>query len=162
MNSEVENLLDLLTNSADAATIIAAAKALGSRQETQAVMGLIEKLKAPQPAVRKAAAIALGNIGDPSALDALFTMAAEDKVNRRVAIDAVLYIGSIERLDQVINVFQEEKWNLKMSEAKLLGKFADRRAVPLLVRSTVKYVYKSNGIEPTVLQSVFEDIWARG
>lgn len=161
-DADYANLLDLLRNSSDTATVVAAATALGARGEWDAVPDLVGQLRSDDQRVRKAAAVALGKIGALEAADALMALARADKSNRRIAIRSVLEVGGFNHLDEVIAVFESEGWLLNASEAKLLRRFADRRVVPLLVRSTESYAYGGKGIEPGTLKKVFGDVWARG
>lgn len=160
-DSDTQSLLTLLGQSPDAATIVAAATALGARHELLAVSLLLEKLNEETPDVVKAAISALGTIGSPDAIDPLLILAEAKKRYRRPALRATLAIGCLERLDDILATYARYEYVLGKSEAANLAAFADQRALPALVRSTRDH-WSDVGIDPPDLKKCFEQVWARG
>lgn len=68
---------------------IAAARAAGLAQDKRAVRQLMEMVRTDEPAVRRQAATALGQIGDPQAVPAL--LAAAEGANDRFIEHAIIY-----------------------------------------------------------------------
>jgi len=71
----------------------ACAKSLGTQKNVEATIPLIAATADPEDAVRRAAAIALGHIGDPAAVDALAALLYDTYVVRYSAAIALASIG---------------------------------------------------------------------
>ncbi len=117
-------------------------------KEPRVVEALIEMLKDPDRAVREDATIALGNIGDPSAVDSLLETMKDGSVKRH-AIASLGMIGDPRALPAVLNalkgkgIHQEgtptpgciisEEQLLKEAAATALGHFRHPKVIPDLI-----------------------------
>ena len=114
------------------------------------VPGLIALLKDKDRAVREDAAIALGMIGDPSAVPALIDAMQDGSVRVR-AIMALGMIGDTRAVEPLIRTLEgvginlkgspmpgcilSEEWFIREEAAKALGHLNDVRSVPALLQS---------------------------
>ena len=117
-------------------------------RDSRPVPGLIACLKDKDRAVREDAAIALGMIGDPSAVPALIEALKDGQVKVR-AIMALGMIADIRAVEPLIEILQgigiyqkgtptpgcivSEEWFIREEAAKALGHFNDTRSVPALL-----------------------------
>lgn len=119
-------------------------------QDSRPVPGLIALLKDKDRAVREDAAIALGMIGDPSAVPALIEALQDGQVKVR----AIMALGMISdtravepliRILQGIGIYQKgtptpgciisEEWMIREQAAMALGHINDLRSVPALLHA---------------------------
>ena len=116
--------------------------------DAKVVDGLIAALKDPDRAVREDATIALGQIGDPRAIDALIE-AMKDGVVKRHAIASLGMIGDPRALPPVLDALKgkgirqdgtptpgcivSEDAFIKEAAATALGQFRDPRVIPDLI-----------------------------
>jgi HEAT repeat protein len=119
-------------------------------QDSRPVPGLIALLKDKDRAVREDAAIALGMIGDPSAVPALIEALQDGQVKVR-AIMALGMIGDTRAVEPLIRILEgigihqkgtpmpgcivSEEWFIREEAAKTLGHINDLRSVPALLQS---------------------------
>ena len=119
-------------------------------QDSRPVPGLIALLKDKDRAVREDAAIALGMIGDPSAVPALI-VAMQDGSIRVRAIMALGMIGDTRAVEPLIRVLEgigidlkgtpmpgcivSEEWFIREQAALALGHLKDLRSVPALCQA---------------------------
>jgi HEAT repeat protein len=104
-DTEYRSLLDDLTNGDDE-TQFEAAVELGNRKEVLAVEALTHIIEDDDPFVREACAWALGEIGDPAALEALSNAALNDEeaAVRESAVYSLGAIGDAAAIDTLILV----------------------------------------------------------
>jgi HEAT repeat protein len=113
-----------------------AAEALGELNEAHALPALVERLNdaAEFPNVRRAAAQALGKIGDPSVtLDLLSAAAHGDFWMRQAAVEAVSRLGDERAVAPLLDVMRQDAWTRPIV-IKALGAIGSAEAVPELVR----------------------------
>jgi HEAT repeat protein len=117
-------------------------------QHPRVVEALVSMLKDPDRAVREDATIALGMIGDPSAIDALIE-AMKDGAVKRHAIMSLGMIGDARALPPVLNALKgkgirqdgtptpgcivSEESFIKEAAVTALGHFRDPRVIPDLI-----------------------------
>jgi HEAT repeat protein len=96
---------------------------------------LTAALHDPTPEVRRAAARALGAIGDARAVPALI-QALQDPASNLVleAADALGAIGSYEATDALLPLLQAERIEARIAAAQALRRIADPRALPALMQ----------------------------
>ena len=133
-------------------------------RESRVVEALINMIKDPDRAVREDATIALGNIGDPQAVDALLE-AMKDGTVKRHAIDSLGMIGDPRAFQPVLDalkgkgIHQEGKPTpgciisedllIKESAATALGHFRHPKVIPdlvLLLKDLVLRDYAANSL----------------
>ena len=133
-------------------------------RETRVVHALIDILKDPDRAVREDATIALGNIGDPAAVEALIE-AMKDGAVKRHAIASLGMIGDPRAFPPVLDalkgkgIHQEgkptpgciisEELLIKEAAATALGHFRHPRVIPdliLLLKDIVLRDYAANSL----------------
>ena len=133
-------------------------------RESRVVDALIAILKDPDRAVREDAAIALGNIGDPGAVDALIEAMKDGSVKRH-AIASLGMIGDPRALPAVLDAlkgkgFQQdgkptpgciisEELLIKEAAATALGHFRHPKVIPdlvFLLKDLVLRDYASNSL----------------
>ena len=118
-------------------------------QDSRPVPGLIALLKDKDRAVREDAAIALGMIGDPSAVPALIEALQDGQVKVR-AIMALGMIGDRSAVEPLIRILEgigiyqkgtptpgcivSEEWMVREQAAMALGHINDLRSVPALLQ----------------------------
>src|SRR6184192_669104 len=119
-------------------------------RDSRPVPGLIALLQDKDRAVREDAAIALGMIGDPSAVPALIDAMQDGSVRVR-AIMALGMIGDTRAVEPLIRTLEgvginlkgspmpgcilSEEWFIREEAAKALGHLNDVRSVPALLQS---------------------------
>ena len=95
--------------------------------------------------IRKAAAQALGKLGDPQAVDPLITALKDEEILSSVktaALEALGQIGDARAVDPLIDILMEEN-SQSLCAAKALGEIGDARAVePLITALKSKYKFK--------------------
>jgi len=109
-------------------------KDLGDRS---VVPDLIEALNQPEQKnwVIASAAVALGGIGDSTAIPALIrTLDNSSMWVRYWATDALGEIGDPEALSALVKVLSDEDTSVRMAAAESLGKIGDRATIPHLVK----------------------------
>lgn len=133
-------------------------------RDSRVVEALIDMLKDPDRAVREDATIALGNIGDPKAVDALME-AMKDGTVRRHAIASLGMIGDSRAFPAVLDAlrgkgFQQvgkptpgciisEDQLIKEAAATALGHFRHPKVIPdliLLLKDLVLREYAANSL----------------
>ncbi len=133
-------------------------------RDPQVVDALIKMLKDPDRAVREDATIALGNIGDPRAVDALIE-AMKDGAVKRHAIASLGMIGDPKAFPPVLDALKgkgihqdgkpmpgciiSEELLIKEAAATALGHFRHPRVIPdliLLLKNLVLRDYAANSL----------------
>jgi HEAT repeat protein len=98
-----------------------------------AVPALIKALGDSDSAVRRAAAEALGKLGDPQAVPALIqALGDSDSAVRRAAAEALGAIGDPQAVPALIQALGDSDWDVRRAAAWALGKLGDPQAVPAL------------------------------
>ncbi len=110
-----------------------AALLLGELREKSAVPALVAATR--DRSINDRAAISLGEIGDTSAVPALRDMAAAFPEERVWAGYGLAALGAPDGFDILRDVaLSDPQWVQRRHAVDLLGKTADRRAVPILLR----------------------------
>ena len=100
-----------------------------------AVPALIQALGDSDWAVRRAAAGALGAIGDPQAVPPLIQALGDRSENvRRAAAEALVKIGT-PAVSPLIQALGDSDWAVRRAAAEALGAIGDPRAVPALIQA---------------------------
>jgi HEAT repeat protein len=101
-----------------------------------AVPALIQALGNSDSAVRRAAAEALGAIGDPQAIPALIQALGDDWGNVRfAAAEALGKLGDPQAVPALIQALGDDWGNVRFAAAEALGKLGDPQAVPALIQA---------------------------
>lgn len=100
------------------------------------VEGLIEALNYDKDHnLRISAAWALGELGDPSAIDPLVEALDDRKRVKDVAAKALGEIGESQAIDPLVQLLEDENWEVRGTAAKSLGKIGDPRAIEPLIKT---------------------------
>lgn len=113
--------------------VVSALGRIGSNEAVAVVVDLL--LSDPEESVRRAAARALGQLGDTSALPALRLALADE--SKRVQLWAVRSIGLLrgrESIDQLVEMLDSPDWGFRSYAAGALGEIGDQRATEPLLR----------------------------
>lgn len=146
-------LLEAL-NDAQEATQIEAIRALGKLGDAAAagllisvpeasttvvravVDGLISALSHQNKDIRYEAAVRLGEIGDPTAVNALLAALHDPMINNRTAAAKALgKIGDPAAVDELVRMLKDEIALVRQAAAEALGKIGDPAAIPDLIKS---------------------------
>jgi len=101
-----------------------------------AVPPLIQALGDSDWVVRRAAAEALGKLGDPQAVPALIqALGDSDSDVRAVAAEALGAIGDPQAVPALIQALGDSGWDVRRAAAEALGKLGDPQAVPALIQA---------------------------
>jgi HEAT repeat protein len=103
-----------------------------------AVKSLVAGLKGRDPFVRRQSAQALGEIGDPRAVEPLIDLLSDpDALIRRHAVKALGKIEDPRAVTPIARVLSdsEEEWHVKGSAAEALGRMKDPNAIEPLARA---------------------------
>lgn len=116
---------------------------VGKEKNRDAVPGLIKIVQGDMiDSVRISAVIALGRIGDVSAVDALIGLLKDEKSEMRAAAcDALGRIGDARAVLPLINILEDKE--VQMTALWALGKAGDSQAEPVLtelLKSGDKYI----------------------
>jgi HEAT repeat protein len=137
-DARVLNQLVEITRAGQGMSSLFAATALSKAGEP-AVAPLIEALQDEQVIVRQGSAMALGEIGDQSALEALVArLEDESHVVRQAAAIALGKLGAIEALPPLIRALEDESEIARRAAVNALGMIGDKRALPALERVAVE------------------------
>ncbi len=99
-----------------------------------AVEPLIAALKDAEWRVRKAAAEALGAIGDARAVEPLIAALKDEEWDvRAAAAKALGAIGDARAVEPLIAALKDAEWRVRLAAAEALGKIKDPRAVEPLI-----------------------------
>jgi HEAT repeat protein len=86
--------------------------------------------------IRRAAAEALGQIGDPQATPALIqALRDEDFWVRRAAAEALGQIGDPQATPALAQALRDEMWLVRLAAAEALGQIGDPQATPALIQA---------------------------
>ena len=100
------------------------------------VKGLIKALRNKDSGVRKAAAEALGKIGDQRAVEPLIEALRDEYWRvREAAAEALGKIGDQRAVEPLIEALRDEVWLVRCAAAEALGKIGDRRAIEPLIKA---------------------------
>jgi len=113
--------------------------ALGNLRDPSSTPTLIEALTDPSPAVRVAAANALGAIGDRQATQALLPL-LRDRHNEQARTAAINALGKLQdasAVDDLLEIANDESdvWAVRKASVEALGEIRDTRAVDCLVNT---------------------------
>ena len=123
-----------VTRAAQGWSSLFAATALSKAGEP-AVAPLIEALQDEQVIVRQGSAMALGEIGNHSALEDLVArLKDESHLVRQVAAIALGKLGSLEALDPLLRAIGDESEIVRRAVVNALGMIGDECALPALER----------------------------
>jgi len=129
-----------VTRAGQGTASLLAATALSKAGEP-AVAPLIEALQDEPIIVRQGAAMALGEIGDPRALEALAArLEDESHLVRQVAAIALGKLGAVEALAPLLRALDDESEIVRRAAVNALGMLGDPRALPALERLVVEDV----------------------
>jgi HEAT repeat protein/MFS family permease len=124
-----------LRGQADVATRLHAIRTLSEEKTPLAVEELTAALHDPIPEVRRAAARALGAIGDARAVPALIQALQDPASNLMLeAADALGAISSPDATDALLPLLQAERIEARIAAAQALRRIADPRALPALIQ----------------------------
>lgn len=134
MDVDASTLLGDLLYSDDAGERNAAIKALIKRS-SESMKVLVKELGSEVADVRNFAALALGQIGDPSALEHLIPMlsAEEDENVQHMVIEAVGRIGHESAAEPLLEILEQGTF-ASVAAAEALGSIASERAVIPMTR----------------------------
>jgi len=100
-----------------------------------AVEPLLEVLQDGQYPVRQVAALALGEIGEPSVVERLFeSLGDEHEAVRQAAAVALGKIGAREAVEPLLRTIGDESEIVRRAVVNALGMIGDERALPELAR----------------------------
>jgi HEAT repeat protein len=118
---------------------LTAITALGNLRDPSSATTLIEALNDPSPAVRIAAANALGAIGDKRASESLRTLLKNrhDEQARIAAVGALGKLRASDAVEQILEIANNESdpWAVRKASVEALGDIRDARAVNSLVNT---------------------------
>ncbi|HUW12272.1 MAG TPA: HEAT repeat domain-containing protein [Anaerolineae bacterium] len=101
---------------------------------TPAVEALIEALRDWDSAIRSAAALSLGQIGDPLGVEPLISVLSDKESRvRRTAVEALGAIGDTRAVEALIKALRDSNPSVRFAAAGALGQIGDSRAVTPLV-----------------------------
>jgi HEAT repeat protein len=128
--SPLERYLEALRSSDE--TVRAAAVAALQGMGKEAVIYLIQALNDPQPAVRIAAAEALGQIGDVDAVDPLIRTTRDEREDVRIAAaSALARIGNKKSIQPLIRLFADRYHGVRVAAADAVATFGRAALDPL-------------------------------
>jgi len=113
-------------------------KKMPDSDKLQYVNILISKLKGGTESERRRAALGLGRIGDPRAVDPLIKALEskdEDRDVRLLAAKALGKIGDVRAINTLIETLKDENAEVRMIAAEALGKIGDVQAVDSLIEA---------------------------
>jgi HEAT repeat protein len=118
-----------------------AIKALGAFEDIRALNFLIACLKIKEGSLNESAAEALGDLGDPRAIDPLIALLAEKDLNWMVCEEVVKALGKIgdtRAVDPLITVYNTRypygTVEIQSAVVEALGNIGDERAMELLLK----------------------------
>jgi hypothetical protein len=101
-----------------------------------AVPALIQALGDSDWDVRRAAAEALGDLGDPQAIPALIkALGDSDWVVRRASAEALGKLGDPQAIPALIKALGDSDWVVRRASAEALGAIGDPQAIPALIQA---------------------------
>ncbi|MEW6619796.1 MAG: HEAT repeat domain-containing protein [bacterium] len=112
-----------------------AIRQLKGREEGERLCGLlVDRLKDFDRDVRSAAAEAIGNLGDKSALPQLIPLLS-DAVGyvRSASAEAIGMLGDKSALPQLIPLLSDANWFVRSAAVEAIGKLGDKSALPQLI-----------------------------
>ncbi len=123
-----------LRRRADEASRLQAVRTLAAERTALAVEELVQALHDPSSEVRREAARALGEIGDPRALPALLKM-LNDPTSDIVAecAEALGKIGSPDAIPHLLPLLEAERIETRLAVVQALRQMGDPRALPALL-----------------------------
>jgi DNA-binding MarR family transcriptional regulator len=132
--SIASRIAGVLSVSANAASRLHCATALGLLGAEEEVPTLLKCLRDKTPKVRGSAATALGRIGAPQAVDALLHCLQDtDPFNRGSAATALGRIGAPQAVDALIRCLQDPDPAVRGGAASALGRIGASQAVDALI-----------------------------
>lgn len=122
--------------------------ALGDAPHSDSVPILVKLLEDPRAALRRAAAKALGRIGDPSSLEALSKAAAEpgDIDLRRAGIQALRIMGADEAMPVIGDALLDPHPSVRTAAAEAVGEL-ELRALADSVRHAMEWYQEDSSSE---------------
>jgi HEAT repeat protein len=112
-----------------------------------ALHALVQMLSDKDWQVRREAAWALGEIGDPKAVPFLIrSLRDKDKYVRRAAAWALGKIGDPQVVPALIDVLKDEDWQVREAAVSALGEIGDPKAVPFLIQVLKSEPFKNGGL----------------
>ena len=117
---------------------------LGERGSKSAVPTLIDYLDDPLPKIQKAAAEALGKIGDPRAGETLFAHFEQDEVEELVRLNLALGLGGVQyrpAIPALIQALSSDDKRLRSCAAWSLGRLHAKEAEDALTQALAKETY---------------------
>lgn len=135
-NSAVEPLIEVLKGDPNGGIRCCAAMELGESGVNRALEVLIATLEDADPVVRFGASVALGDIGDASAVNPLSKLKAHS-ADRSVLLGATYGLFKLtddpSAIDFIVGALRDEDVNVRANAVKLLGKMGDKKAVEPLI-----------------------------
>lgn len=133
-DARTERLIELLRNSGNYRVRVQSAQSLGRIRDPSTVEPLVESLRDEHPAVRAAAALALGRIGSPDALPALRRLVADHDQPAEVISQAQSAMQQIQTMGQLSSSSSSQPASTTSSETRFyvgvgdMGNTTGRRA----------------------------------
>ncbi|MDP8230456.1 MAG: HEAT repeat domain-containing protein, partial [Candidatus Gorgyraea atricola] len=123
-----------------------------------AVNPLIELLRSPRHAIRKATATALGQIGNERAVNPLIELLRSPRhAIRKATATALGQIGDERAVDPLIELLKDTDWSIREATATALGQIGDERAVDPLIELLRSRRYAIRKVTATALGQIGSD-----
>jgi HEAT repeat protein/predicted negative regulator of RcsB-dependent stress response len=131
----VDGILKLLEVGENSVGVAMAAEVMGWRRQRESVPLLLRRLRRGQNInVRRAAVVALGRIGDPSAVEALLPCIEEPELTEQAAV-ALLLLGEWKGLDEQAQALAHQKPNASQTLGEIVGRYGGPSYLLLLLRA---------------------------
>jgi HEAT repeat protein len=172
MNIRDARALDILIqllSSEDGCYRCGAARALGNIKDRRAVPALINALQnGKDEGIRSSAAIALGDVGAPDAIEPLIRSLNDTTVVATAAATALGQLKDATAVEPMITALNSTDPGLRVAAAKALGKLRDERAVSPLINAfpagqmkpvefsdrNYEYVENMRGLQIAILEAL--------
>lgn len=131
----VDGLLRAVEGEGDPTGVAAAAEVLGWRREKAAVDALCQLIgRERRPAVRRAAVVALGRIGEPEAVPAVLSALDVAELAEEAAV-SLLLLGEWQGVDHHAQALAAQQPNLTRSPGEIVGRYGGPSYLLLLMRT---------------------------
>jgi HEAT repeat protein len=132
--AEIAHLLEALQRGYHDLNVVSSALQVLAAANRDVTSPLVDLLSAPQPDLRMHAALALGKVGDPSAVPALVKALDDQDANVRFhAIEALGAVGSAEAVERLAEIARSGDFFLSFPAVDALARSEDPRVGPALI-----------------------------